>query len=195
MHVTRKAGTVCLGLLLTGGPSSGVTLAADGDPAAGKRNTITCNGCHGQSSMKSVPLLGGQNAAYLVDAMRAYRDGLRTHSTMRDVAKGFTDREYRNFAAWYAQPGPERPAPVPAAAPALVAGCASCHGEDGYQTVSTDIPRIAGQRAAFIMTALREYRDGQRQHPVMTAQARALSDDDITGLASYYSSGAGVFLR
>jgi cytochrome c553 len=28
--------------------------APPGDPAAGKRKTVTCNGCHGQSGMKSM---------------------------------------------------------------------------------------------------------------------------------------------
>jgi cytochrome c553 len=42
--------------------------AAEGDPAAGKRKTVTCNACHGQSGFKNMPKLGGQSAAYLIAA-------------------------------------------------------------------------------------------------------------------------------
>lgn len=169
--------------------------AADGDPAAGKRNTITCNGCHGQSSMKNVPLLGGQNPVYFAIAMRAYQDGLRAHATMRDVAKGFGDRDYRNFGAWYAQPGPDRSAPRDTPAPEKASRCATCHGADGFETVTPDIPRIAGQRTSFLTTALREYRDGTRKNAVMGEQAKDLTDEDIAALATHYGAQPGLFLR
>jgi cytochrome c553 len=69
---------------------------AAGDPAAGKRKTVTCNGCHGQAGMKSMPSLGGQRPDYFVAAMEAYQDGVRLHPTMRDVAKAFSLRDYRD---------------------------------------------------------------------------------------------------
>lgn len=169
--------------------------AAGGDAAAGRRNTVTCNGCHGQSAMKSVPVLGGQSAAYVVLAMRAYQDGVRPHPTMRDVAKGFSERDFRNFAAWYAQPGPERPLQSVVPPPEQASRCAACHGADGSEPVSADVPRIAGQRSAFITTTLREYRDGTRKHPVMSEQARDLTDADIAALAAFFTERPGLFLR
>ncbi len=169
--------------------------AADGDPAAGKRQTITCNGCHGQSSMKNVPLLGGQDPVYFVAAMRAYQDGTRPHATMRDVAKGLSDRDLRHLAAWYSQPPATAVEGTPAAAPPEAAPCVSCHGDEGTTPALPGAARLAGQRSAVVMTALREYREGKRAHVDMQAQARDLTDDAISALATYFASRTGLFLR
>jgi len=169
--------------------------AADGDPAAGKRQTVTCNGCHAQSSMKNVPLLGGQDPAYFVAAMRAYQEGTRPHATMRDVAKAFGDRDLRNLAAWYAQStGPESE-DTAAEAPPKAAACVACHGADGRQPVTAGAPKLAGQRVAVLAGALREYRDGKRVHELMQAQARMLDDADIEAVSAYFAARRGLHLR
>ncbi|MGP0094458.1 MAG: DmsE family decaheme c-type cytochrome [Xanthobacteraceae bacterium] len=51
-----------------------------GDPSAGKVATALCAGCHGErgvSASPAFPSLAGQDARYLADALRAYRDGSR----------------------------------------------------------------------------------------------------------------------
>lgn len=169
--------------------------AAEPDPAAGKRKTVTCNGCHGQSAMKNVPSLGGQNPAYFVAAMVAYQDGVRTHATMRDVAKSWSMQDLKNFAAWYAEPLAPA-AEVPAGdTPAAVQRCATCHGADGRESVSPDIPRIAGQKAGYLAQVLREYRGGTRANAVMQPQAADLSDDDITALARHFAERPGLQVK
>lgn len=168
--------------------------AAGGDAAAGKRKTVTCNGCHGQAGMRSMPSLGGQNPEYFVAAMRAYQDGVRTHATMRDVAKSYSDRDLKNFAAYYAESGaPTAGADAPA--PEAAARCAACHGPDGRETVTPDVPRLAGQKAPYLEQVLRDYRSGARKHAVMQAQAAQLVDDEIAALAAYYAGQAGVFVK
>jgi cytochrome c553 len=169
-------------------------LAAGGDPAAGKRKTVTCNGCHGQAGMRSVPSLGGQNPVYFVASMRAYQDGVRTHATMRDVAKAFSDRDLKNFAAYYADP--VAPAGEPgSAAPEAATRCAACHGADGRDLVTPDVPRIAGQKAPYVEQVLGEYRAGTRKHAVMQEQAAALTDADIVALAAYYAGRAALVVK
>src|SRR5262245_5365245 len=169
-------------------------LAADGDPAAGKRKTVTCNGCHGQAGMRSVPSLGGQNPVYFVASMRAYQDGVRTHATMRDVAKAYSDRDLKNFAAYYADP--VAPAAEPgAAAPEAAARCAACHGADGRDPVTPDVQRIAGQKAPDLEQVLGEYRAGTRKHAVMQEQAATLTDADIVALAAYYAARAALVVK
>lgn len=184
-----------LAILATALLGPAIANAADGDPAAGKRQTITCNGCHGQSSMKNVPLLGGQDPVYFVAAMRAYQDGARPHATMRDVAKGLSDRDLRNLAAWYAQPPAAAAEAASAVAPPEAVACAACHGEDGGAPVVPGAAKLAGQRSAVLMAALREYREGKRAHADMQAQARDLTDDAIAALAAYFASRTGLFLR
>lgn len=85
------------------------TLAAEtGDPAAGKRKNAMCAGCHGIPGYKSVfpevysvPKLGGQQAAYIVKALQAYKAGDRTHPSMRAIAAGLSDQDMADLAAYY----------------------------------------------------------------------------------------------
>ena len=85
--------------------------------------------------------------------------------------------------------------------PALAAGdaergkpmaytCLGCHGIDGYRNAypSYRVPKLGGQKATYIATALKGYRDGMRKHPTMVAQASSLSDQDIEDLAAYLST-------
>jgi cytochrome c553 len=162
-----------------------------GDPVAGKRKTAGCNGCHAIAGMKNVPSLGGQSPGYFVIAMRAYRDGARNHTTMRDVAGQYSERELSDLAAHYTQLGTDTPADS-APAPAASAACAACHGAEGGQGISAEIPRLAGQKAAYLDQALRAYRSGARAQSVMQQQAAALTDEQIAELAGYYASRTGL---
>jgi cytochrome c553 len=97
--------------------STGVTAqapaadAAKGDPAAGRQKAIAiCSGCHGIPGTKAafpevyhVPKIGGQNEAYLVAALKAYRAGERYNPTMKALATALTEKEVRDIAAYYAQ--------------------------------------------------------------------------------------------
>jgi len=77
-----------------------------------------------------------------------------------------------------------------AAGKAKSAVCATCHGADGIAIMPV-YPNLAGQNAAYIESALKAYRDKQRQGgmaAIMQMQANNLSDEDIANLAAYYSS-------
>ena len=66
--------------------------------------------------------------------------------------------------------------------------CASCHGSDGRSIVMPQYPKIAGQSAAYLINALKAYRDGRRQGTyasIMIEVAKPLSDSDIANLAAY----------
>ncbi|HRD72603.1 MAG TPA: cytochrome c [Aquimonas sp.] len=80
--------------------------AADGDAAKGKDLAYTCTGCHGVTGYKNaypqynVPKIGGQNQAYLVAALTAYRAGERSHPTMVAQAQGYTEQDILDIAAY-----------------------------------------------------------------------------------------------
>lgn len=77
-----------------------------------------------------------------------------------------------------------------AAGKAKAATCAGCHGANGI-AVMPNYPNLAGQNAAYLESALKAYRDGQRsagQAAIMKGMAAALSDEDISNLAAYFSS-------
>ncbi|HEY0061528.1 MAG TPA: cytochrome c [Telluria sp.] len=69
-----------------------------------------CIGCHGISGYKAtfpevypVPMLGGQSAKYIENALNAYKKGDRKHPTMRGVASTMTDQDIADVAAYYSQ--------------------------------------------------------------------------------------------
>jgi len=70
--------------------------------------------------------------------------------------------------------------------------CLGCHGIDGYRNAypSYRVPKLGGQKAAYLEIALRGYRNGSRAHPTMIGQANSLSDEDITNVAAYLASMA-----
>lgn len=70
-----------------------------------------------------------------------------------------------------------------------IAMCIGCHGISGYQAsfpVVYKVPKIAGQTASYINTALNEYKKGERRHPSMRAISKSLSDQDMADISAYY---------
>lgn len=101
---------VALAAALVTSVASAQGAAPVGDPAKGREKVQMCQGCHGIDGWRtafpevySVPKIAGQNAAYLILALKEYRDGNRTHPSMRAIAAGLTDQDMANLAAYYAQ--------------------------------------------------------------------------------------------
>lgn len=67
--------------------------------------SFACSGCHPASAVVQtpVPRLEGRNAAEIVEQMQAFRDGKRESTVMDRIAKGFTDGEIQDIAAYYAK--------------------------------------------------------------------------------------------
>jgi cytochrome c553 len=65
--------------------------------------------------------------------------------------------------------------------------CYGCHGIDNYRNAYPDysVPKLRHQNASYIVAALQEYRDGERPHATMHAQAASLSDQDMEDIAAY----------
>ncbi len=76
--------------------------------------------------------------------------------------------------------------------------CIGCHGIKGYHIGFPEVhqvPKINGQGAGYIRSALHAYKAGDRKHPSMRTLAGSLSDQDIADLAAFYeSTGTGVTL-
>ena len=67
--------------------------------------------------------------------------------------------------------------------------CQGCHGIDGWRTAYPEVytvPKLGNQHQSYLVTALQEYKNGQRSHPSMRAIAASLSDQDMADLAAYY---------
>jgi cytochrome c553 len=64
--------------------------------------------------------------------------------------------------------------------------CVACHGPDG-NSANPEWPSLAGQSATYIVKQLQAFKSDQRQNPLMTPQAKILSDQDMEDLAAYYA--------
>ncbi len=68
--------------------------------------------------------------------------------------------------------------------------CLGCHAVPGYFNVypSYHVPKLGGQTAKYIEAALKQYRDGAREHGTMHANASGLSDQDMADIGAYIES-------
>lgn len=91
--------------------ASFVTLADEvkGSAAAGNAKVWLCVGCHSIPEYRAdyplvykVPMLGGQNAAYIASALAAYKKGERKHPTMRAIAGSLSDQDMADLGEYYA---------------------------------------------------------------------------------------------
>src|SRR6266850_2516988 len=143
--------------------------APAGDAELAHRNkTAMCIGCHGIPGYKTafpevyhVPKIAGQQPAYLIIALKAYRSGERSHPSMRGIAASLSDQDMADLAA--------------------------CHGPDGNQPSAPDQPILAGQYADYLAKALHDYKTGKRNNPIMKAFAAQLSKQDMEDLAAWFS--------
>lgn len=68
-----------------------------------------------------------------------------------------------------------------------VAACTACHGPQGRATPSGYFPRIAGKPQEYLYQQLLNYRDGRRSYPLMGHLLRHLDNDQLQGMARYFS--------
>ncbi|HSJ80661.1 MAG TPA: cytochrome c [Thiobacillus sp.] len=69
--------------------------------------------------------------------------------------------------------------------------CAGCHGIPGWRTAYPtvySVPKLGGQHAEYMVTALKAYKSGERGHPSMVGIAGSLTEQDMEDLAAYYAS-------
>jgi len=65
--------------------------------------------------------------------------------------------------------------------------CSGCHGADGISLIP-DVPNLAGQKEAYLVKAMKDFKDGNRNNPMMASMVENLSDTDIVDIAAYFSS-------
>jgi len=187
---------LALGLALTA--TVATTARAEGNVANGKALAYTCQGCHGVPHYKnafptySVPKLGGQNAQYIENALKAYASGERSHPTMHSQATGMTDEIRADIATYFRGQPAETSNQVVGTPPPAVQTCAACHGADGAKTVGEDYPILAGQHADYIVQALKDYKSGKRKNPVMAGIIGGIDEKDFEAIAQFFSQQKGL---
>jgi cytochrome c553 len=178
------------------------------DAAAGERKAASCIGCHGivgyQASFPQVykvPMISGQNAAYIVASLTAYKKGERKHPTMRSIAGSLTDADMADLGAYYEQHGQSSvksvaattgPATSPAVAALLTKGaCASCHGADFNKPISPAYPKLAGQYAALLSYSVEGNPHVGRANAIMGAQVKQFQRAELKAMAEHLAKLPG----
>jgi cytochrome c553 len=179
---------------------AGTEKQASVDVAAGRafadRECKACHGLDGKGAAPGIPHLAAQRERYLLAALKAYKEGKRTHAALREIAAHMSEADALNLAAYYAG----LPAVQAEAAEAklvnpyeqgkaLAAGCAKCHGEDGNGKVP-GTPSLAGQQPQYLVIAIQEYLKKERKAAPMHALLPGLSKLDMERLALYFASQA-----
>ena len=104
-----------------------------------------------------------------------------------------------------------RPAPIfallaiaAAALPASAAGdaaagknkvfqCQGCHGITDWKSAFPEVyrvPKLGGQKAGYLVAAMKAYQKGERDYQTMRAMVVDLSDKDMEDIAAYYAAEA-----
>jgi len=99
-------------LLFTGLAQTGFAVQADevkGSASAANAKVWLCVGCHAIPDYRAdyplvykVPMIGGQNAAYIASSLAAYKKGERKHPTMRAIAGALSDQDMADLGEYYA---------------------------------------------------------------------------------------------
>ena len=90
--------------LLMAGPA----LAQDVTALRARSLAATCAQCHGTDGRappgSAMATLAGTPAAYMTEQMKAFKAGTRPGTVMPQLAKGYSDAQIAQLAAYFAQP-------------------------------------------------------------------------------------------
>ncbi len=158
-----------------------------GDPLAGEADSASCGKCHGArgiSHQPLVPSLAAQDPVYLLRASKAYRDHERSDDTEMPAK---SDGQYDNIAAYYATQPMTASVEEQMSGQEMAAKCDRCHNPPAGQR-KLNIPSLRGQSHDYLVKAMTEYRDADRDNSMMHKMSARYSDEMIEALATYYAA-------
>lgn len=166
---------------------------------------LNCTMCHGAQGVtaSNAPNLAGQYPEVVIKQLHDYRSGKRTSTIMEALAKGLSDRDIDELAAYYGSLPKARTAPTTydESLPALVrvgaplrniAPCISCHGGIDQKLGA---PWIEGLPKDYLVAQLKAFRAGVRRNDPesqMRNMARAMTDAEIDDVAEFYARKAAT---
>src|ERR687891_2552291 len=166
--------------------------------AAAQDRLQLCAACHGpdgNSLNPQLPSIAGQPRLFIENQLILFREELRRSDQMAPVVKGLKDPEIIKLAEHFSKLPAKAMESAPrdaklaqqGAAAAKKLRCGICHLSD--YSGQNQIPRLAGQREAYLEAEMRAYRDGKRTggDTIMAAALHGVSDADIKALAHYLS--------
>jgi cytochrome c553 len=167
------------------------------DAQAGQVKAKICFTCHGENGIATEPAapnLAAQPALLIFYQLVQFREQYRQGGGMEGMAKGLSDQDMRDLAAYFtALPPP----PGQAGDAAQIADgqriaqqsfCSSCHG--AQLQGQKHVPRLAGQKSSYLLTQMRNLRSGARvdMDGTMGSAVKGLSDAQIEALVAFAQS-------
>ena len=185
---------------------SGAAIA--GDAAAGKAKSAACGGCHGfdgNSSIPAYPKLAGQNEAYIVNQINAFKANTdRQNAIMMGMAAGLSDEDAADIGAYFQAQSLKDAAPFDADKAAAgrelykggdmqkgIPACQACHGPAGAGTAGIGYPQLGGQYVDYTLAQLKAFKEGTRKNDdkmLMRSIVEKLSDEEMAAVANYIAS-------
>ena len=189
-----------------GGSVSAYAASTDSADAAQKVAASICAACHGPTGVSVSPLfpqLAGQQEAYLLAQLKAFKSKTRAEADAHDYMWGMAtlldDSVMSGMAHYYAM---QTPAAGIAGNASLIARgktiyeqgdtahgiapCASCHGKSAEGAAI--FPRLAGQHAAYVRRQLEAIQKTFRDSPIMHGVIKDLDPSQIDAVAEYVQS-------
>lgn len=163
--------------------------------SSAQEQCAACHGADGNSTDPKIPSIAGHPSLYIETQLVLFREELRKSEAMLPVVRGMKDAEIVRLAQHFA--GLPRKGMESGALEAKLAqraralakknNCGVCHLSDF--SGQNQVPRLAGQREAYLEASMRAYRDGKRSggDTIMAAALYGVSDADIKALAHFLS--------
>ena len=180
----------CLGFVFSVG-----TAAAQSPSAQTLQLCAACHGDKGNSQMPGSPSLAGQPRVFIENQLVMIREGLREVAQMKGLVADMKDEEFTALAKYFSQQKIQ-PQTIARDTSKVTRGavlsqrgqCGSCHLPD--YSGREQMPRLAGQREDFLLSSMKEFRDGRAtgRDTIMAATLRGLSDVDLADLAHYLAT-------
>ncbi len=174
-------------------------------PEVTAKVTTVCRDCHGDkgdSISPTFPRLNGQQAEYIASQLKDFHDHKRADPHARAYMWGMSatldDKLIEGLAHYYAA----QPPTLPQSGGTLAAEgkniymtgvvaqnippCFACHGDHGEG--KGQVPRLAGQHAAYLIAQLESFRSLLRENDIMHANTKDMTDTQIEAIVSYLAN-------
>ncbi len=95
-----------LRLAVLAGLTATMPIQAQSTPDPVRYLASNCANCHGTNGATDVPgafQLAGQKAEYIVEQLRAFKDGKKSATIMHQIAKGYSDEQVLALANYFSK--------------------------------------------------------------------------------------------
>ena len=158
-----------------------------------------CASCHGNEGLAlNAPVLHGQEPAYIVRSLMAFKHGSRIDQimmSMNSIAANLTDEDISVVARYLAGQDPceidleidygregFREAFSAGRKQYVASNCGHCHESFHHYA-----PRIMGQKASYLKLALSQFQSGIRVAPMMSRLLQSWTEQDFQNVVTYIS--------